>query len=338
MNQPYPDFDTVTYRAEGGFTTFGSGLLLFGSLLGGLVLGVLAGFVSRWFYLVLIFPCVIGAGVGAVGYVAVRAGKVRNAVLGGISGLLGGFFAMLSMHYLNYMEFENGMSLMRPEDRVAARKLAELPIEQIQQLPILNPEMKQVFMDPAKRAGFLVDDFFSFMNYRATEGVTFNSARGGGNNNGMNLGYIGSWIYWAVEILIVAGIALSIQMVAAAEPFCSACESWKESRELGPVPDTDVHALRVGELSHFNSPPSTDAAGLAMVSVSICPQCGAESPVDVKLANLIPTKDGINRKEIAHVTYPGEALPFLERIFQPPPVGEPVQSGEESAGEERAEA
>lgn len=322
MEQTYPRFETVPYRPEGGFSSTGYALLLVGSLVGGLLLGVIAGFLARWFYLVLIFPLFIGMGVGGIGYWAIRQGRVRNAVLGGISGLLGGFFAMLSMHYMHYLEFESNAEATIPaEVREKGRAFARMSPEEIQQLPVPPEDQQailQVFGDPVQRAMFLVEDFPSYMHYRATVGVTFNSVRGGNKNGGTNLGYIGSWIYWTIEVLIVAGIALVVQSQAAKEPFCSLCQCWKETRDLGPVPDTDAPALQEGDLTHFNSPPSQQAGGVVMVSVSTCPSCGEECPVDVKLSNLTQTNEGVTRTEIAHVTYPGDALPYLEKIFQPP--------------------
>lgn len=327
MDDTYPRFETTPYRAEGGFTPIGSGLLLFGSLLGGLILGVLAGFISRWFYLVLLFPMLIGAGVAGIGYLAIRHGKVRNSVLGAISGLLGGFFAMLSMHYLNYMEFERQMDVVPPQFREMERRIARMSPDEIRALN-LPPETEKQFLDQVQRAAYRVQDLPTYMNFRAVRGVTFSRASGGDKDKGMNLGYIGSWIYWSVEILIVAGMALSVQYVAAREPFCSLCQNWKPARDLGVVPETDVAALQEGDLAHFNNPAAPEASSLVAVNISSCPQCGVECSVDVKLLRLNQTKEGVIRQQIAYVTYPGEALPYIDKIFQAPsPPADPTPSG-----------
>src|SRR5262245_23953557 len=185
----YPRFETHPYQPEGGFTASGSATLLLASLTAGLVLGIIAGLLARWFYLILIFPAVIGAGVGGAGYLAIRHGKVRNTVLGAISGLLGGFFAMLSMHYLAYMQFESEINTVPPEVRAFERKAARMTPEQIRQDPMIPDDFRKELQDPVKRAGYAVDSFPSYMYFRAMVGVTFTKASRP-NEKGTNLGFV----------------------------------------------------------------------------------------------------------------------------------------------------
>lgn len=330
MDQDYRNFPTTPYRPEGGFNPVGAVLLLVASLLSGLMLGILAGLVARWLYIVLIFPVLIGGIVGAVGYGVIRLAKVRNTALGAVSGLLGGFFAMLSMHYLAYMNFEAQLSNIPAQVREAERKLASMPPEEIQKQPFLDDQAKQAFSDPVHRAGFRVHNLWTFMHYRAKLGVTLSRTSSvGRNDSGMNLGYIGSWIYWSIEVLIVAGIALAVQHHGAKQPFCRRCQNWKEARNLGVLPESDAAALQEGNLLHFATPPPQQVQGLVSVTVEVCPFCQADSPVDVVVSRMTQTGDGVVHQQMAHVTYPGEALPYLEKIFLPvpPPAADPATSG-----------
>lgn len=322
MNQDLPRFTTTPYRPEGGFTLLGFVLLLLASLVTGLVLGILAGIVSRWLYLILVFPALIGAGVGGAGYLAIRQGKVRNVVLGTMSGLLGGFFAMLSMHYLGYMEFESGMP-QNPQERAFLRALGDMSPEELEKIRDIRPEFVHKFQDPAIRARLQVDDFPSYMHAQAVGGVTISRASSS-TDKGMNLGYWGSWIFWIVEVVVVAGLAVAIQSLAARQPFCRRCQTWKESRVLGAIPEEDLPALQEGNLPHFAGPPPPEVKSLILVTANLCPHCQKESPVDLFLARLVSTKEGMTHQAVGQVTYPEEALPYLEKIFQPAPAPEPV--------------
>lgn len=348
MDQNLPRFPTTPYRPEGGFTTFGFLLLLLASLLAGMVLGVLAGFVSRWIYLILIFPVLIGLGVGAAGYLAIRVGKVRNVTLGSMSGLLGGFFAMVSMHYLGYQiyrideppdpnwaYFQRSLTEMTPEEIRSSREVMDYLVRTMRAHPDYFkaspdwPEARafqiregliKAMEDPLHRAELRVIDLWSFMQFKATAGVVFKGTRSGDASGGMNLGYIGSWVYWFVEVVVVALIALGIQSLAAKEPFCRRCQNWKPQRQLGILLEEDLNALREGDLPHFASPaPEGENGSMVAVKASICEGCRDQSPVDLFPARLVVTNEGVMEAPLEAFTYPGEALPYLEKIFRARP-------------------
>lgn len=329
MTDPVPRYEVVPYRPEGGYSSKGSGLLLLTSLLGGLILGLIAGFVSRWFYFILVFPALIGLGVGAAGNWAARIGKVRSTTLSGISGLLGGVFAMLSMHYVGYLEFEDDFKLPPPM-RGELLKVARLPRDLIEKLPGLDAGQKAMLQDPKFQAALGVHDFPSYMNFKATVGVEISRFSGGRNQKGMNLGYVGSWIYWGVEVLIVAGIALALQAAAAREPFCSQCQVWKTERTLGMVPLSETEPLLNGDLDQLLGKPPAQEPAVVLVTLHACPECEGDGTLDLKLAELFADKQGnIQRKEKGHVTYPGEALPHLQAVFAPPPEPPAPTEGDE---------
>ncbi len=335
---PLSTFEVVPYRPEGGFTAFGSLLLIVASLAAGLVLGTLGGIISRWFWLVLIFPAVIGAGVGGVGYWAIRIGHVRSTILGVASGLLGGLFAIISMYYMQYRDFESSNSIP-PDVRQQLRELARLTPAEVEANPLIPPEVKQALRDPASRAGFAVHDLPSYMHFQAVLGVRISSSSDvGRKDGGMNLGYIGSWIYWALEVLIVAGIAVAMQYVAAKQPYCSECQRWKKARQLGTAPESQIEPLKQGDLPVFAEPlPLQVGEREVLVTANICPLGDDRCPVDVLIQRLVQTKEGFQQVEIAHVTYAGEALPELEEVFarrKLPPTKEPLAERAGSAIEQ----
>src|SRR5882724_503557 len=90
--QTHTNFSTVLYKPDGGYT-IGGLLMLISTLAGvGAVLGYITHIVSQWFYLILLFPALIGLGIGLLGVRKVHAGRVRNPWLGGLAGFLAGIF------------------------------------------------------------------------------------------------------------------------------------------------------------------------------------------------------------------------------------------------------
>jgi hypothetical protein len=316
-------FETAPYRADGGFGMVGSGILIGLSMLAAVALGWLVSFVEQWIYLILIFPLLIGALVGVVGVLGIKLGKVRSPALGGLAGFLAGCVAMLSMHYFDYLAFRAEVQRTIPPGQQAL--LEAMGPAQLDALP--RQVQEQVRED---RRALRVRSFPAYMDYEATNGVTIQRVGHGGaaNDRGMNLGYVGSFIYWGVEVLIVAGVAFVIMMGAAAMPFCRECQAWKQERKLGTLAFRPgdvggaglVAALGSGEVGRLLDYSPSAGDGPLHLSAAVCPRCGGEGTIDLKLLHKYKTaKNEDKAQELLHVTYPGQALPALEAIFQPPP-------------------
>lgn len=275
---PAPRFDAVPYTPDGGASPLGLALVLGGTLLAAVVIGCLVGIIKQGFYLVLIFPMLIGAAVGGVGMLLIKLGKVRSVPLAGMAAVLGGIMAMASMHYFLYQRFL---------DKV--------------------PGLRAV-------AGAVGFDFFTYLDLLAKEGVQIGKP---GQKNGMNLGYIGSYIYWSVETLLVAGVAFAMMRARARHPFCRECRLWKEEKPLAMVATPTVsmaeEALREGQLASLLECAAPVAAQGLLLKVAACPQCGSEGEVDVTLEHLTQNaKNERQVKRITQVTYSGEVLRFLD--------------------------
>jgi hypothetical protein len=145
--------------------------------------------------------------------------------------------------------------------------------------------------------------------------VSINRVTSGGK--GINLGYIGSYIYYIVEVLIVAVISLILGITAATAPFCSRCNTWKSEYTLGHLEnpaDEAAEAVRVGELHALQ--PSLAANSFTQFIVHVCPNCRAEAPIDVKIQRLTRNeKNEEKTEELVHRTYPGEALVVVRQLF-----------------------
>ena len=164
-----------------------------------------------------------------------------------------------------------------------------------------------------------VVSFPAFIDYAARKGVTLGLARD--KDAGWNLGHAGTYIYWLIELAIVAGIAFAIMRGSASEPFCRGCQSWKKEHPLITLEGMEEDVLEAVDwgdmerLAQFDE--SEDESGLKIL-VASCPNCQEAEPIDVKLVRVV--QDGLrNQKttDLVHVRYPGQALLALEKAFLP---------------------
>ena len=314
---PLPSFSPDPFQPDGGCSVGGLILLGGSGVLSGLVLGALAGFVSQWFYLIILFPVGIGLGVGAVGAFAVKSGKVRMPLLCGAAGFLGGCVAVVAMHYYEYHTFEEELAEVSPDVRKFAANFDQLQAKRAELSEEDRALLDDLAKDPQIREALAVNGFISHLDLMAHRGVTISSKRG---QNPINLGYTGSYIYWGVEAFIIAAIAFVFTNGAAAEPFCSQCESWKTGSVVGgfDASITNVkEALGSGDLNFLAeyATPNTETLPLTLFR---CPTCQFESPIDARLETVTVNKKGEKSKStLCTVTYPAEASEAFELVFRP---------------------
>jgi hypothetical protein len=317
---PPPRFDTIPYRPDRGFTSANSALLLGVFLVAGTVLGIIAFYVSKLIWLVMVFPLLIGLILGGIGIWVVKRHKIRHPALAGVAGFLGGCLAMLAMHYAAYLDYRSEERAVRPAKMI---ELFEKPPEQREAFfAMFQGNVPAAEIEPVRRMAQAYHSFFGFMNDAAEQGVEIKSTRGGGKET--NLGYVGSWIYWGLEVLIIAGISFAMVRSKASEPFCTDCGTWKNRvpvASLGVTGDRLDEAVRDGEpwavLKDGSPPPEREAADLF---VDVCPQCQDKAPFEVQTVRRRWNKkrEMKGMETYARVTYPGEALPVLLAQFQPP--------------------
>ena len=273
------------HASDGGFRIVGLPLLFGALFVAAAGLGWLASFIGQWFYLIFLFPFGIAVLLVIVGAKIGHWTHLRNGFIAGVAGLFAGVVSITAMHYFDSVRFYD------------------------------NPEVKQVLakMPPDARP----EGFPPYMDLMATQGVSI----GKGGNNGLNLGYVGSWIYWGVEMLLVAGMTFFALIGGTQEPYCSTCEKWKVYRELGTLQEKGGRAqqcVEAGDLPRLlEHKPGSDEGDL-ILSVAECPVGGANCPITVKLESVtVNAKKEAEKKELLERTYPGEAVADLEELFVP---------------------
>src|SRR5262245_18521399 len=96
-------FDAVPYRPDGGAPFAGLLLTILFSFGAAVLLGAAGSLLHEWLYLILLFPAVMGLGVGAAGFGRIKLGKVRNTFVAGLVGITAGALVMLVSYYGDYL-------------------------------------------------------------------------------------------------------------------------------------------------------------------------------------------------------------------------------------------
>ncbi|HEX2971470.1 MAG TPA: hypothetical protein VHP11_04015 [Tepidisphaeraceae bacterium] len=308
-----PRYTVMPYKPDGGYTIPGMMMLISSLVLAGGLLGFVAHGVSNYFYLIVLFPVLIGLALGGIGICMTRKGRIRNPWIGGLAGFLGGVLAMSMMHYFDYLEFKTRTATFPP----ALRELAQLPPDEREQFlkPNLSPAERTEALQAIRAAG--VQSMLDFMNFQAELGVELKKT--GSHSKGLNLGYYGSYIYWLIEIFIVAGVTLAMIRASAAKPYCAHCDQWKREKILGSLgnqPAAAAAAIRTGDLAAIAALNPTPTESSTRVTLACCDNCVGQGPLDLKLDQItIDNKGNRQAKELAHITYPPEALPHLAALF-----------------------
>ncbi|MCC6125817.1 MAG: hypothetical protein IT426_12695 [Pirellulales bacterium] len=155
----------------------------------------------------LIFPLLVGIGLGAVLVLLMRVGQVGHRPTILLGTLLAALVAVVGQHYFGFLDAQK---LERRETAAIEKAKAALP-ELAARLP------------PAP-----AENFCRFMRQQAGRGRSvFNllEVRGGG-----------AWALWTVEGLLTLAAALGVVIPAMRLPFCKRCRSWYRAARSARFP------------------------------------------------------------------------------------------------------
>lgn len=308
-------FEPRPYRPDGGFSFSGLAILTFITCLAGAVIGVIGGVIAQFFFLIILFPLVMGVVIGAAGAFGVKTGRVRMPIVCGTAGLLGGCVAAAAMHGFAYYQFENELKEVPPEVRLLARNLEKLRPKLKELPPEVQDIINKLSQDDQSRRALAVDGLLSYIDLMAHQGVEIGGRRG---RNPMNLGYVGSYCYWGFELFLIAGVAFGLMNATAAEPYCARCDNWKKSEPVGAFPG-DAKSVQIAvENGDLAAIPNhvTPTGDQLTASVFTCPQCEKQSEIDVRIDKVTTNSKGEeSTSTLCTVTYPGEALESVREVF-----------------------
>jgi hypothetical protein len=308
----------VPYKPDGGYTQSGLMSMLGAMVVVGGVLGYAAHHIQQYFWLILLFPAAMGFVLGWVGVWCIGKGRIRNQFIGGAMGFVGGVLAMVVMHHFDYEAFQKQLAEYAEEVEVVR---AMSPAEREETVRTSeDPEATQGFIELA-----LIDSFVDYLQWEADQGIRISKA--GTGDGGAPITGIGVWIYWVIELLIVAVVAFFMMRARAAEPYSRLSTDWKKpvwlgSFDLGMLNSAHV-ALSTGNLDQLQACAPSPDAGPVLASAYVASGQEHADAVDVRLEAFT---DGKTKKTIGTYTYPAGSLPALQAAFTPapPPPEEPA--------------
>jgi hypothetical protein len=233
-------------------------------------------FVGRFFYLVLLFPMLWGVVVGGVTSAGVKKGKCRNAAAG-----LGAGVVAAVVSYGLFQHFDNLHHRLRFRDEMGKSVQA-------------SREELDGFYDEFLKQKYGGSGFGAQLSLRSEAGMNISRSGSGGKDSKPMISGAGMYVYWAVELVIIAGICGFLPLAAAREPFCERCSEWYEKSELAGIVDGRVDDAR---RALQNKDPAALAACVVRtnpggaLTLEQCPKC-SESPVRVKLDSVTRDKKG----------------------------------------------
>ena len=243
------------YKPSGQSAESGPLLLAAATLASAVAIGVFANFLGAHFWLLIIFPVLMGVGVGLVARRIVQIRAIRAPLLAGAVGLAGG---LLTWGVNFGQDYHNIRSALTEEFRVTAMQVADPGLgpptdEGLQHavdvalvrwaadLPFSEAELvANIYREPVDDGtGGVIDPdepppfgaaFIADRTLAAHQGLTlFNP--GESASEGVTLGPVGTLITWLVELLFTAWSAAWLPWSQAREPFCERCEGWYGGQE-----------------------------------------------------------------------------------------------------------
>lgn len=321
----WPPFDVHPY-ARSGLSIRGAALLS-AVVLAALPVGALAAIVGERFYLIVLFPVLMALAVGGVGWWVTL--RLRMAVpwLNVAAGALAGMLVVFSMHYVTYLQFERELVGVDEEVRHLARNLPEFEARLAagELSPGEGELVESMRADPVFAEALVVESFRDFMRWHAAGGVVVGPAAqafADADDGGVNLGGIGTWIYWVVELglvgVLVAGI---MHMAATGGLVCSRCRQPKAFRGLGAVDgslEVAGSALDSGDVGRLHAMLAEATRADHFLCIYRCERCRDAAPIEAVLGEAVavtasPDQGVVTRKWT--VAYPGEAWAAFEELI-----------------------
>ena len=275
-------FTSREFAASNHFTVYGAMTGFMSGAFVGSLCGIAAAMIGHYlFYLVLLFPVVIGLAIGAVIGKSIEYTKLRDPVTSAGAAFVAAVFAAIAVHVTNFSFFQSELALAPAEELEIARNISYYE-ENRQALNRGTADLLDLMKaDPLYLKALQVESIADFLDYEATVGMELKSSKTGAGRKGVNLGYVGTCIYWLAEIGIMAYVAIPLVWRRAKRPFCEQCDQWHSATNLGMClgKGKDVADLfRRGRQHEIST--IADERNMTSFHMMRCPGCGSPgSPI-----------------------------------------------------------
>ena len=199
------------YISANEFSFNGIVMLVLATIFAGIVLGLLLGFVGQFFFLVGIFPALVGIAGGYVLAQAIKKFKMPNKAVAILMGILMGVMIYGSYTYFDYLQFQNQL---------------------YDAMVTFGDPTLYIFkdMDKATLTNFLLQEttgstgLIGYWKSTVNAGISIISMGGMGSNFPFNP--LWSTLYLISEFLLIAGFAIQGAWEQVNRSFCSRCREW----------------------------------------------------------------------------------------------------------------
>ncbi len=280
-----------TYKPSGIAPVQGILIALVFAAIAGLIAGGLLWFADHkiGFYLIVLFPAVAGFIVAVATSGGVDTGKIRNPLVAGLIGLLGGALALGVYHYLSYeISFKDSI-----KEALAQQSTAQVSSADVQK-----------FSDEYLRGEVNDTGFVGFLKDEAKEGISITRSS---SSSGIELKNGWAWGYFIIEGLIIAGLAALMGSNSASEPFDERANAWYgKSIYLGGTgsdqSETFVNALKGGSFEQAGSLVRPERAELGLPRVELHARLSPDANADEAVLEVKAVKPGKKKNEEATET------------------------------------
>lgn len=194
------------YRSSGRIPFGGLIGLILATIIGSLLIGGLAFAVSNLIYLIILFPLVMGALGGGLLALVVKSSKIRSPIIAALFGLLMGVAIIGTVHFLDYYITDRNEF----RETVYGSSAQDVPQEQV------DRDMDEFLLEETGSTGFIGD-----LKFNASFGMTITRS-----SSEITLDETATWVYWGVELLMVALICAGLAFGAARKPFNEEAGEW----------------------------------------------------------------------------------------------------------------
>ena len=222
------------YQADDTIKPVSSMLTLGSGIVAGVAAGLLAAVVSdAGFHIIWLTPLCMAVAIGFAMTFMVRVSKNTNAWITAAAAILAALAGVTSMHLGEYSYYQAALAEVDPDERQFALTVKAFEGRE-HELPILFQEyLADPDYDHEYYEQLQVETFPEYMEMTASQGIEIGSVKK--RRGSINLGYQGTIIYWLLEALAIAVIATGMVWRSATNPFCSGCDQWCETTEIGTL-------------------------------------------------------------------------------------------------------
>lgn len=295
-------FASREFAATSHFTVYGALTGFMSGAFVGSLCGMAASMIGHYlFYLVILFPVVIGLAIGAVIGNSIEFTKLRDPVTSAGAAFVAAVFAAIAVHVTNFSFFQSELNLAPAEELEIARNISFYE-ENRQALNKGTADLLDLLKaDPLYLKALQVESIADFLDYEATVGMELKSSKTGAGRKGVNLGYVGTCIYWLAEIGIMAYVAIPLVWRRAKRPFCEQCDQWHSATKLGMCQGKGKNVadlFRRGRQHEIST--IADERNLTSFHMMRCPGCGSPGSPILQI-NRISVANGVMKDHpLAH--------------------------------------